>query len=288
MPSFVRAATPSDLGALADIELAADQIFADLFGSLNWAGAPAGTTRAAEAGFVLVVSDEKDGAPVGFAHVLEVDGQSHLEQLSVLPTHGRLGHGRALLDAALDEAAVRGATTMTLRTYADVPWNAPFYRAAGFTEQPIPTDDFQAALTQAESDLGLERHGRRVHMAADLRLRSGGMEMDATAFEQLVIDELDRLPDEMVEGLENVVFVVEDHPEDGEDLFGLYDGLAVTERGQYGMGELPDRIVVYRRAHLAACANESQLRDEVHTTLVHEIAHYYGIDDAQLHEMGWA
>ncbi len=114
------------------------------------------------------------------------------------------------------------------------------------------------------------------------------MEMEAEAFETLVIDELDRLPDDMVNGLENVVFVVEERAENGEDLFGLYDGLALPERGQYGLGELPDRIVVYRRAHLDACENEDELRDEVHTTLVHEIAHFYGIDDEQLHEMGWA
>ncbi len=112
--------------------------------------------------------------------------------------------------------------------------------------------------------------------------------MDAAAFEELVIDELDRLPDDMVEGLENVVFVVEDRPEDGSlDLLGLYDGLALTERTQYGMGELPDRIVVYREPHLAQCETDDELRDEIHTTLVHEIAHFYGIDDEQLHEMGW-
>ena len=113
--------------------------------------------------------------------------------------------------------------------------------------------------------------------------------MDAAAFEELVIDELDRLPDDMVEGLENVIFVVEDRPEDGSlDLLGLYDGLALTERTQYGMGELPDRIVVYREPHLAQCETDDELRDEIHTTLVHEIAHFYGIDDEQLHEMGWA
>ena len=113
--------------------------------------------------------------------------------------------------------------------------------------------------------------------------------MDAAAFEELVVDELDRLPDEMVEGLENVVFVVEDRPEDGSlDLLGLYDGLALTERGAYGMGELPDRIVVYREPHLAACDSEEELRVEVHTTLVHEIAHFYGIDDDELHRLGWA
>ncbi|GEK86182.1 hypothetical protein GCM10007198_15830 [Microbacterium aerolatum] len=115
------------------------------------------------------------------------------------------------------------------------------------------------------------------------------MEMDASAFEELVVDELDRLPDEMVEGLENVVFVVEDRPEDGTlDLLGLYDGLALTERGQYGMGELPDRIIVYREPHLAHVEDEDALRDEVHTTLVHEIAHFFGLDDEQLHELGWA
>jgi len=116
----------------------------------------------------------------------------------------------------------------------------------------------------------------------------GGMDMTADAFEALVVEELDRLPDEMVEGLDNVVFVVEDEPEDGGDLFGIYEGFALTERGQYGMGELPDRIIVYRRAHLDACGDEQELRDEVHTTLVHEIAHFYGIDDEQLHELGWA
>jgi len=113
--------------------------------------------------------------------------------------------------------------------------------------------------------------------------------MDAAAFEALVIDELDQLPDDMVDGLENVVFVVEDRPEDGTlDLLGLYDGLALTERTQYGMGELPDRIVLFREPHLAQCETEAELRDEIHTTLVHEIAHFYGLDDEQLHEMGWA
>ncbi|RLK49292.1 metallopeptidase family protein [Microbacterium telephonicum] len=115
------------------------------------------------------------------------------------------------------------------------------------------------------------------------------IDMDADAFEQLVSDELDALPDDMVAGLDNVVFVVEDRPEDGSlDLLGLYDGLALTERGRYGLGDLPDRIIVYRKPHLHACDDEDELRDEVHTTLVHEIAHFYGIDDARLHELGWA
>jgi predicted Zn-dependent protease with MMP-like domain len=115
------------------------------------------------------------------------------------------------------------------------------------------------------------------------------IEMDAVAFEALVVEELDLLPDDMVEGLDNVVFVVEDRPEDGTlDLLGLYDGLAITDRDRYGLGELPDRIIVYREPHLAACEDLDELRDEIHTTLVHEIAHFYGIDDDRLHELGWA
>ncbi|GAA2578095.1 metallopeptidase family protein [Microbacterium binotii] len=115
------------------------------------------------------------------------------------------------------------------------------------------------------------------------------LEMDHESFERLVVEELDRLPDDMVDGLDNVVFVVEDRADDIQgELFGLYDGWALTERDRYGVGELPDRIVVYREPHLKACADEAELRDEVHTTLVHEIAHFYGIDDARLHELGWA
>lgn len=115
------------------------------------------------------------------------------------------------------------------------------------------------------------------------------IEMDAAAFEELVTDELDRLPDDMVDGLDNVIFVVEDRPEDGSlDLLGLYDGFALTERDRYGQGELPDRIIVYREPHLHTCDDLATLRDEIHTTLVHEIAHFYGIDDARLHRLGWA
>jgi predicted Zn-dependent protease with MMP-like domain len=108
-------------------------------------------------------------------------------------------------------------------------------------------------------------------------------------FERLVIDQLDLLPDDMVDGLDNVIFVVEDRPEDGTlDTLGLYDGVALTERGQYGFGEMPDRIVIFREPLLAIVADLDELRDEVHVTLVHEIAHFYGIDDDRLHELGWA
>ncbi|NYJ30348.1 putative Zn-dependent protease with MMP-like domain [Galbitalea soli] len=107
-------------------------------------------------------------------------------------------------------------------------------------------------------------------------------------FEALVIAELDALPDEMVEGLDNVAFVTEDRPDDGSlDLLGLYDGVALTERGEYGYGELPDRIVLYREPLADVSRDLDELREQIHVTLVHEIAHYYGIDDEELHELGW-
>jgi predicted Zn-dependent protease with MMP-like domain len=113
--------------------------------------------------------------------------------------------------------------------------------------------------------------------------------LDAETFEAIVVDELDELPDDMVDGLENIVFVVEDRPEDGSlDLLGLYQGVALTDRDRYGFGEMPDRIVLYREPLLAVCETEEELRDEIHVTLVHEIAHFYGIDDDRLHVLGWA
>lgn len=112
---------------------------------------------------------------------------------------------------------------------------------------------------------------------------------DAEEFERLVVAELDDLPDEAVDGLENVVFTTEDRPEDGSlDLLGEYIGVPVTERDVYGFGELPDRIVLYREPLLAAVDSLDELREEVRVTLIHEIAHYYGIDDEELHELGWA
>lgn len=115
------------------------------------------------------------------------------------------------------------------------------------------------------------------------------LDLSQDEFEALVVEELDLLPDAMVAELDNVVFVTEELPEDGSlDLLGLYDGVAVTERDRYGFGELPDRIVLYRRPLLAIAADVEELRRQIHITLVHEIGHYYGIDDDELHRLGWS
>lgn len=114
------------------------------------------------------------------------------------------------------------------------------------------------------------------------------LDLSTEEFEKLVVDELDLLPDDMVDGLDNIVFVTEDRPEDGSlGTLGLYNGVALTHRDQYGHGELPDQIILYREPLLHICSTIEELRDQIHVTLVHEIGHFYGIDDEQLHELGW-
>jgi predicted Zn-dependent protease with MMP-like domain len=113
------------------------------------------------------------------------------------------------------------------------------------------------------------------------------VQVDQARFEQLVADALDTIPDALAELVDNVVVVVEDrHP--SEDLLGLYEGLPLTERGGYGFGELPDRITLYRLAICDMARDEAEVVDEVRVTVVHELAHHFGIDDDALHELGWA
>ncbi len=171
MPTRIRLATAADLDALQRIEDAADRVLVDLLEPEDWPPAPAAASRAAEPGFLLVAEDPDgdDGgaALVGFAHVLEIDGLAHLEQVSVPPEHGRRGHGRALVEASADEARRRGHRRITLRTFADVPWNATAYARAGFAEEP-PATTFHLALVETEARLGLDRLGRRIQMGREL------------------------------------------------------------------------------------------------------------------------
>ena len=155
----------ADVDRLESIENAADAFFVERFRPEVWWPASPGRERLAGDGFVFVVSENGGGEAVGFVHVLEVDGLAHLEQLSVLPSHGRRGFGRLLVAAALTEAAVRGFPRVTLRTYADVPWNAPFYARSGFKETE-PDHPFLLNLLDVEASLGLARYGRRVQMTA--------------------------------------------------------------------------------------------------------------------------
>ena len=114
------------------------------------------------------------------------------------------------------------------------------------------------------------------------------LEMSREEFEDLVAEALDEIPDELARLVDNVVFVVEDDvPEGEEPLLGLYEGVPLTERGSWYAGVLPDRITVYRNPILAICDTDDDVVDEVHITVVHEIAHHFGIDDDRLHDLGY-
>ena len=111
--------------------------------------------------------------------------------------------------------------------------------------------------------------------------------LPVSRFEELVADALDAVPPELMALLDNVVVLVEDRNDEEPDLLGLYEGYALTERGwDYG-GALPDRIMIYREAICDICDTEDDVVEEVTVTVVHEIAHHFGIDDARLHELGW-
>jgi predicted Zn-dependent protease with MMP-like domain len=115
--------------------------------------------------------------------------------------------------------------------------------------------------------------------------------MSREAFEQAVGDALDLIPPALAAQMENVVVLVEDEPPEGEepDLLGLYEGVALTERGEWwAAGSLPDRITIFRNPTLAVCDTVEEVVEEVAVTVVHEIAHHFGIDDDRLHELGWA
>jgi predicted Zn-dependent protease with MMP-like domain len=111
--------------------------------------------------------------------------------------------------------------------------------------------------------------------------------MDPQRFDELVSDALDLIPPRLAAVMDNVVVLVADsHPEEA-DLLGLYEGVALTERDSHYGGSLPDTITIYREALLDACDTEDEVVEEVRITVVHEIAHHFGIDDDRLHELGW-
>lgn len=119
------------------------------------------------------------------------------------------------------------------------------------------------------------------------------LRMSHDQFERAVAEALDRIPDELAGVIENLVVVVEDEPSDEElrdvgldpeteTLFGLYQGVALPERGADYGGVLPDRIVIYRLPLLEACTSRRELLREIRNTVVHEVGHYFGFDEEDL------
>lgn len=113
--------------------------------------------------------------------------------------------------------------------------------------------------------------------------------MPADEFDALVEEALDGLPEDIASMVSNVAVLVEpDAPADDPDLLGMYDGVALTERPVNHAGMLPDRILLFRRPLLEMCEDVDELRHEVRVTVVHEIAHHFGLDDARVSELGYA
>ena len=111
--------------------------------------------------------------------------------------------------------------------------------------------------------------------------------MSPQRFDELVSDALDLIPPELAVAIDNVVVLVEDRNPEEPDLLGLYHGVALTERDSWYAGSLPDTITIYREALLEVCEDGDEVVDEVAITVIHEIAHHFGIDDDRLHELGW-
>lgn len=168
----IRAAVEADLDRIADLEVAAGQLFREIgldevaddpppgrSSLLRWLGRGE-----------LLVADLDEGPdprfhPAGYVVMGTVDGTAHLHQISVHPVAGRRGVGTRLLAAAQDWARSRSLTALTLTTYAEVPWNGPWYAAQGFeVVDPSHHGPGTTAVVLAEQAHGLDRHGRRVVM----------------------------------------------------------------------------------------------------------------------------
>jgi predicted Zn-dependent protease with MMP-like domain len=113
------------------------------------------------------------------------------------------------------------------------------------------------------------------------------VQLSDAEFDDLVADALDRIPPPLATLMDNVVVLVEDEPTDDAGLLGLYVGTPLTERDSGYTFRPPDQVFVYRGPLMRMCQDVEELADEIGITVVHEIAHHFGIDDEQLHAWGW-
>lgn len=155
----VRPATAQDLAILPDIDARAETLF-----RVGGYQLPRFEAAVPETPAALLVWGRP---PVGYVRVDRVDDLAHVQELAVIPGQMRRGIGSALLEAACDWARENGLAAVTLTTFVDVPWNAPFYRARGFVEAPASAPEL-AAIRQAERDGGLDAVGRRIVMRREL------------------------------------------------------------------------------------------------------------------------
>ena len=129
---------------------------------------------------------------------------------------------------------------------------------------------------------------RRLVFAATAPQADNGLVIEVAPgrFEEMVIMALDDLPEDLGRLMRNVAVTVE-HDPGPPGLLGLYQGIPLTSRSTYYAGVLPDRITIYRHAICAVCHTEAEVADQVRRTVVHEVAHHFGITDDRLSELGW-
>ena len=121
----------------------------------------------------------------------------------------------------------------------------------------------------------------------DAPRRAMSVDVPPDRFEALVADALDGIPEALGRRMENVVVSVRDRPP-VPGLLGRYEGIPLTGRAEYGGMVMPDRITIYREPILRICRSEADVVRQVRVTVVHEVAHHFGIDDDRLDELGWA
>lgn len=114
------------------------------------------------------------------------------------------------------------------------------------------------------------------------------MDVGLVEFEELVANALDGLPVQLSAVMDNVAIFVEDEPPEGRRLLGVYEGVPLTERNSAYVLAVPDRITIYRLPILAMCVSREQVQHQVRITVVHEVAHHFGIDDERLSDLGYA
>ena len=115
------------------------------------------------------------------------------------------------------------------------------------------------------------------------------VEITPEHFASLVADALDTIPEDIAAKMDNVAVVVDDFAPPGR-LLGLYEGVPLTRRANYGEGGMvmPDRITIFRRSILAICTSDAEVVDQVRLTVIHEVGHHFGLSEERLHELGWA
>ncbi|QYH19099.1 metallopeptidase family protein [Corynebacterium aquatimens] len=106
-------------------------------------------------------------------------------------------------------------------------------------------------------------------------------------FEAMINDALDTIPDEFAHHMTNMVVLARDFNADNPELLGLFEGVPLTEQYSNHSGFLPDAVFIYKNALEAICADEEELRHEVKVTVLHEVGHYFGLEEHELHELGW-